>query len=115
MIRPWGRAFRNRIRLSFVRHIFFSRAECRPRIKGICVMFRYLPLWTWLSPIVGWLLLASLFLMRANLLPPIAADHAFFYSALGAGLIVTVLAAVHHAEVVAHRIGEPFGTLVLAL
>jgi Ca2+:H+ antiporter len=53
--------------------------------------------------------------MRANLLPPIAADHAFFYSALGAGLIVTVLAAVHHAEVVAHRIGEPFGTLVLAL
>jgi Ca2+:H+ antiporter len=26
-----------------------------------------------------------------------------------------VLAAVHHAEVVAHRVGEPFGTLVLAL
>ena len=26
-----------------------------------------------------------------------------------------VLAAVHHAEVVAHRIGEPLGTLVLAL
>ncbi|MFA9439895.1 calcium:proton antiporter [Uliginosibacterium sp. sgz301328] len=27
----------------------------------------------------------------------------------------TVFAAVHHAEVVAHRIGEPFGTLVLAV
>jgi Ca2+:H+ antiporter len=26
-----------------------------------------------------------------------------------------VLAAVHHAEVIAHRVGEPFGTLVLAL
>ena len=26
-----------------------------------------------------------------------------------------VVAAVHHAEVVAHRVGEPFGTLVLAL
>ena len=26
-----------------------------------------------------------------------------------------MLAAVHHAEVVAHRVGEPFGTLVLAL
>jgi Ca2+:H+ antiporter len=26
-----------------------------------------------------------------------------------------VLAAVHHAEVVAHRVGEPFGTLVLAV
>ena len=30
-------------------------------------------------------------------------------------LIVAVLAAVHHAEVVAHRTGEPFGTLVLAI
>src|SRR5580698_5696947 len=30
-------------------------------------------------------------------------------------LILSVLAAVHHAEVVAHRIGEPFGTLVLAV
>jgi Ca2+:H+ antiporter len=26
-----------------------------------------------------------------------------------------VIAAVHHAEVIAHRVGEPFGTLVLAL
>ncbi len=30
-------------------------------------------------------------------------------------LIGTVFAAVHHAEVVAHRVGEPFGTLVLAV
>jgi Ca2+:H+ antiporter len=30
-------------------------------------------------------------------------------------LVACVLAAVHHAEVVAHRVGEPFGTLVLAL
>jgi Ca2+:H+ antiporter len=34
---------------------------------------------------------------------------------LVAGLIAGVLAAVFHAEVVAHRVGEPFGTLVLAL
>jgi len=33
----------------------------------------------------------------------------------GAVLIATVFAAVYHAEVVAHRIGEPFGTLVLAV
>jgi Ca2+:H+ antiporter len=32
-----------------------------------------------------------------------------------AGLIGAVAAAVHHAEVVAHRVGEPFGTLVLAV
>jgi Ca2+:H+ antiporter len=30
-------------------------------------------------------------------------------------LVATVFAAVHHAEVVAHRIGEPYGTLVLAV
>lgn len=30
-------------------------------------------------------------------------------------LIAAVVSAVHHAEVVAHRVGEPFGTLVLAL
>jgi Ca2+:H+ antiporter len=32
-----------------------------------------------------------------------------------AALLATVLAAVHHAEVVAHRVGEPYGTLVLAI
>jgi Ca2+:H+ antiporter len=30
-------------------------------------------------------------------------------------LATAVLVAVHHAEVVAHRVGEPFGTLILAL
>ena len=30
-------------------------------------------------------------------------------------LVGAVLSAVHHAEVVAHRVGEPFGTLVLAV
>lgn len=35
---------------------------------------------------------------------------------LGAiALAAAVFAAVHHAEVVAHRVGEPFGTLVLAV
>ena len=33
----------------------------------------------------------------------------------GAFLAPAVLAAVHHAEVVAHRVGEPFGSLVLAI
>jgi Ca2+:H+ antiporter len=34
---------------------------------------------------------------------------------LGLALMLAVLSAVHHAEVVAHRTGEPLGTLVLAL
>jgi len=36
-------------------------------------------------------------------------------SLCGIALLGTVTAAVHHAEVIAHRVGEPFGTLVLAL
>jgi Ca2+:H+ antiporter len=35
--------------------------------------------------------------------------------AASVALIAAVVTAVHHAEVVAHRVGEPFGTLVLAL
>ncbi|MFN8184346.1 MAG: hypothetical protein U0R23_07990 [Candidatus Nanopelagicales bacterium] len=34
---------------------------------------------------------------------------------IGLVLVAAVLAAVHHAEVVAHRVGEPFGSLVLAV
>jgi Ca2+:H+ antiporter len=34
---------------------------------------------------------------------------------VGLFLVGAVLAAVHHAEVVAHRVGEPFGSLVLAV
>jgi Ca2+:H+ antiporter len=36
-------------------------------------------------------------------------------AAAGLLLIATVFAAVYHAEVVAHRVGEPFGTLLLAV
>src|SRR5215831_19918777 len=52
-----------------------------------------------------------------------AADYAFTLSLAGLGFAVlllvilfgTVFAAVHHAEVIAERIGEPFGTLLLTL
>ncbi|ADB35903.1 sodium/calcium exchanger membrane region [Kribbella flavida DSM 17836] len=40
---------------------------------------------------------------------------AFLVILVCAGLGAAVIAAVHHAEVVAHRVGEPFGTLILAL
>lgn len=36
-------------------------------------------------------------------------------AAIGVVLVAAVLAAVHHAEVVAHRVGEPFGSLILAV
>ena len=34
---------------------------------------------------------------------------------VGLALILAVFVSVHHAEVVAHRVGEPFGSLILAL
>ncbi|MFO1311109.1 MAG: ionic transporter y4hA [Burkholderiales bacterium] len=62
--------------------------------------------WTWLVPA------ASLGLLVAG----IAAGVGTLLAVLCvAGLIGAVAAAVHHAEVVAHRVGEPFGTLVLAV
>ena len=36
-------------------------------------------------------------------------------SLIGVVLVAAVLAAVHHAEVVAHKVGEPFGSLLLAV
>jgi Ca2+:H+ antiporter len=40
---------------------------------------------------------------------------AFVLAVLALLLVVAVLAAVHHAEVVAHRVGEPYGSLLLAV
>jgi Ca2+:H+ antiporter len=46
---------------------------------------------------------------------PFASPAGFIAAAAGVALILAVFAAVYHAEVVAHRTGEPFGTLVLAV
>ena len=64
------------------------------------------PWWSWAWPVAAWVMLA---------LTAVAGAHGITAIAAGAVLIATVFAAVHHAEVVAHRIGEPFGTLVLAV
>ncbi len=64
-----------------------------------------LPLWTLAAPAVGWAALAG------TLLGP-GAGYVFVSVA---ALFACVMAAVHHAEVVAHRVGEPFGTLLLAV
>jgi Ca2+:H+ antiporter len=56
-------------------------------------------------PAGAWLILLLTYFVGGG---PIAA-------AAGIALLGTVFAAVYHAEVVAHRVGEPFGTLVLAL
>ncbi|MDQ2733518.1 MAG: ionic transporter y4hA [Pseudomonadota bacterium] len=65
-----------------------------------------MPLWTLVLPVAA-TLLAGL----ALLWPPGAALALL----CAAALIGAVMASVHHAEVIAHRVGEPFGTLVLAV
>lgn len=56
--------------------------------------------WSTICPILAWIVFAL-----HEVMPWIAAI----------ALIAAVISSVHHAEVVAHRVGEPYGTLVLAL
>ncbi len=65
-----------------------------------------MPRWAWLVPLLALALLVAAFVAGVGTLLALLC---------GAALIGAVIAAVHHAEVVAHRVGEPLGTLVLAL
>ena len=65
-----------------------------------------MPWWAWAWPTLAWLVLLATFSGTAA---------GVLAAAAGMALIITVFAAVYHAEVVAHRIGEPFGTIVLAV
>ncbi|TRX42779.1 calcium:proton antiporter [Flavobacterium restrictum] len=65
----------------------------------------HLPLWCIVAPILTCFLYVG-----------VQFDWGSFYLILlTVGLIASILAAVHHAEVVALRVGEPLGTLVLAI
>jgi Ca2+:H+ antiporter len=63
-------------------------------------------MWTWAAPLLAWI---------ALIVALVAHLGGLFLVLVGVLLAAAVFAAVHHAEVVAHRIGEPFGTLVLAV
>lgn len=67
---------------------------------------RYNPSWTLVLPPGGLAIL---------LLGKLAPDLPALTLLMSVGLMGSVIAAVHHAEVIAHKVGEPFGTLVLAL
>ena len=49
------------------------------------------------------------------MITPLIGGGGLIDAAAGVAVLATVFAAVYHAEVVAHRVGEPFGTLILAL
>ncbi|MDH2924566.1 Ca2+:H+ antiporter [Nicoletella semolina] len=63
-----------------------------------------IPIWSLVFPILAWGL--YFFGVQESTLLQIVG---------GILLIGSVLSAVHHAEVVAHKVGEPFGTIILAL
>jgi Ca2+:H+ antiporter len=64
------------------------------------------PRWTTVVPVLSVLLAAATWGSKPGTV---------VLTIAGAFLAAAVLAAVHHAEVVAHRVGEPFGSLVLAV
>lgn len=64
-----------------------------------------IPRWTIIVPCIAWLLFAGNGFTESMVLRILMA----------AGLIGAVLSAVHHADTVAHKVGDPFGTLVLAI
>src|SRR4051794_287046 len=67
-----------------------------------------LPVWSIAAPVLACVLLLGASMGAGQL-------GGVYTVLLVAGLFGGVLAAVFHAEVVAHRVGEPFGTLVLAV
>jgi Ca2+:H+ antiporter len=63
-------------------------------------------LWPW------WIPIAAILCVMASAALPL---NTWLLGACGVALVGAVIASVHHAEVVAQRIGEPLGTLLLSL
>ena len=68
-----------------------------------------IPAWTWVVPLVASGLLGLKF---AHVVP---ADATYVLVLAGVLLGATVFAAVHHAELLALKLGEPFGSILLAV
>lgn len=66
-----------------------------------------MPVWAWVAPLLG--------VVGAGAALGLGMTGGLFAVAILAVLIGAVLACVHHAETVAHRVGEPYGALVLAI
>lgn len=69
----------------------------------------WLPFWSWGGPLFAVAVLASFSL------PSVANSSGTWQIAAIVSLGIAVFAAVHHAEVLALRVGEPFGSLLLAV
>src|SRR5665213_1799923 len=72
-----------------------------------------MPRSAWIFPVLAVLLFAAATGLGVSFTP--SAGGLVFAAVLLIILFGTVFAAVHHAEVIAQRIGEPYGTLLLTL
>ena len=72
-----------------------------------------MPKSSWIFPVLAVLLFVAVTATGYGFAP--SPGGIVFAAVLLVILFGTVFAAVHHAEVIAHRIGEPFGTLLLTL
>ncbi len=73
----------------------------------------HMPRSAWAYPALAVLLFIATFIPGVGYAP--TATGFAFAAVLLVVLFGTVFAAVHHAEVIAHKIGEPYGTLLLTL
>jgi Ca2+:H+ antiporter len=76
------------------------------QMSGLQRLFRETPTWSIGVPILAVALLVGVWTRPLG---------AILLGAVLLVLVAAVIAAVHHAEVIAFRVGEPFGTLILAL
>jgi Ca2+:H+ antiporter len=97
-----GRSSGQKAPYRFVAHVNVDRFN----EQTIGMTIARTPWWAWTWPVLAWVILS---------VTPFASPAGFIAAAAGVALILAVFAAVYHAEVVAHRTGEPFGTLVLAV
>lgn len=74
---------------------------------------RAVPLSSWLFPLAAALFIAASMLFELTFTP--SAGGYAFAAVLLVILFGTVFAAVHHAEIIAIRVGEPYGTLLLTI
>ncbi|MBC6491522.1 calcium:proton antiporter [Flavihumibacter stibioxidans] len=66
---------------------------------------RLLIQWTSIIPALAWLLYFSGLIQTSDIFQIVASIL----------LILSVMSSVHHSEIIAHRVGEPFGTIILAI
>lgn len=68
-------------------------------------LMRALLQWTTITPVFAWVLYFT----------GLIDDASIYQIAASVLLIASVISAVHHSEVIAHRVGEPYGTIILAV